>query len=265
MLCLLSPPEDYNNIEREIAEMMQENTGTHVLDSGGAYGRSWQRNRAVKDFRQQNELVVEVYQDGDICFSLNIFHYLTSYLRITDKSKELNERLQTFIDAPENRSNGYLQIMEDFAEKLKDEGIVYQATTDNSYNSENLLSQVIQGIYLNLDGRDYPDLFILQIHGGCDVRGGYTRPRLFAIIDFDYMVSALVNLTASCACKNEYYYSDDCGYHWYENGGYSPGDKNVLPDKWKPRPKFKGASSSQYRFVCQKCRKEVNFNAALDP
>jgi hypothetical protein len=35
------------NIENVIASMMTENTGTHMLDSGGAYGRHWQRNKGL--------------------------------------------------------------------------------------------------------------------------------------------------------------------------------------------------------------------------
>ena len=35
------------NIENVIASMMTENTGTHFLDSGGAYGRNWQRNKGL--------------------------------------------------------------------------------------------------------------------------------------------------------------------------------------------------------------------------
>ena len=32
-----------------IADMLQENTGRHMLDSGGAYGRNWERNQG-RDF-----------------------------------------------------------------------------------------------------------------------------------------------------------------------------------------------------------------------
>src|SRR4051812_45426705 len=31
--------------ERAVAEMLVENTGTHMLDSGGSSGRAWQRNQ----------------------------------------------------------------------------------------------------------------------------------------------------------------------------------------------------------------------------
>jgi hypothetical protein len=31
---------------------------------------------------------------------------------------------------------------------------------------------------INLNGNDY---IILQVHGGCDARGGYTKPRVFSL------------------------------------------------------------------------------------
>ncbi len=34
-----------NQTEKKIAEMLKENTGRHMLDSGGAYGRHWERNQ----------------------------------------------------------------------------------------------------------------------------------------------------------------------------------------------------------------------------
>ncbi|MEM3215909.1 MAG: hypothetical protein QXS81_01030 [Candidatus Micrarchaeaceae archaeon] len=46
-------PKDYTPIERQIAEMLIENTGVHMLDSGGAYGRHWQENRKIADFRKR--------------------------------------------------------------------------------------------------------------------------------------------------------------------------------------------------------------------
>ena len=35
-----------SDTERKIAEMLLENTGSNMLDSGGAYGRAWQLTRA---------------------------------------------------------------------------------------------------------------------------------------------------------------------------------------------------------------------------
>ena len=34
-----------NELKKKVIEMLQENTGRHMLDSGGAYGRHWERNQ----------------------------------------------------------------------------------------------------------------------------------------------------------------------------------------------------------------------------
>lgn len=41
-------------IEQTIFEMITENTGTHMLDSGGDSGRNWQRNqgKSIDDFKK---------------------------------------------------------------------------------------------------------------------------------------------------------------------------------------------------------------------
>ena len=50
----------------------------------------------------------------------------------------------------------------------------------NSYNYDSNLSQVIQGTWGEFDGEPY---VLLQVHQGCDVRGGYTDAKLFKIDD----------------------------------------------------------------------------------
>ena len=41
---------------------------------------------------------------------------------------------------------------------------------------------MIQGTWLDFNGREY---LLLQIHQGCDVRGGYTDARLFYCPEFE--------------------------------------------------------------------------------
>ena len=51
----------------------------------------------------------------------------------------------------------------------------------NTYNdSIQLLSQVLQGSFVKIYDKDY---IILQIHNGCDVRGGYTHAKMFLLTD----------------------------------------------------------------------------------
>jgi len=54
----------YTPVEKKIAEMLTENTGVDMLDSGGAYGRHWQENRKVVDFRTRPEIEIETYVES---------------------------------------------------------------------------------------------------------------------------------------------------------------------------------------------------------
>jgi hypothetical protein len=45
--------------------MLIENTGVDMLDSGGAYGRYWQRNRKIADFRKMPEITLDLYPEEE--------------------------------------------------------------------------------------------------------------------------------------------------------------------------------------------------------
>ena len=95
-----------------------------------------------------------------------------------------------------------------YEKDIVDQGDVYKYHTDNTYNYENILSQVIQYVAAGSIGKLY-----LMIHGGADVRGGYTDVKVF---DFD--TDAFFDMYyCQLACKCGEVYSDDCGNHWYDN------------------------------------------------
>lgn len=162
-----------------IYKMLTENTGKHFLDSGYAYGRHWQKNKAktIEDFisedeatlyisKRQNELMPEVY--------ISLFHYLSINL-------ELDSICQTFNALPcDNWDSDMFGVSKEGREFLEN----IDATILNDYNSYNWnspLSQVIQYTLLDIDGTNY---VTLQVHGGCDVRGGYTDAKLFMACEF---------------------------------------------------------------------------------
>lgn len=61
-------------------------------------------------------------------------------------------------------------------------GDLKRPVTENSYNGECALSQTIQLTMFGLDDIYASGPFVLlQVHGGADVRGGYTTPRLFSL------------------------------------------------------------------------------------
>ena len=52
------PETDTRTTAEVIADMLRENTGKHFLDSGGAYGRHWERNQD-RDFSAEPYAEVE--------------------------------------------------------------------------------------------------------------------------------------------------------------------------------------------------------------
>lgn len=216
--------------------MLKENTGKQLLDSGGAYGRNWEKNQEA-DFDKTEPVEVEVHDDG-VSITYNLYHFMLNQLELDEVCEKLQEEFDKF---SEKSDSPYLADMEEFIEKKG----FSEAHTFNSYNGDNLLSQVIQGITFEADGEDY---VLLQVHGGCDVRGGYTAP-IFFKIEIDSFILSQVDVNASCGCKA--FYSDDCGYHWYNDKMGRDEEKYKLPKEWKPKDN---------KLVCTKCKKEIYFS-----
>ena len=69
-----------------------------------------------------------------------------------------------------------------------------QPDTANSYNWDNYLSQVIQYVTFEYQSRWF---VLLQVHGGADVRGGYTRPQVFEM-NSEFTLYAMQNAVIQC-------------------------------------------------------------------
>ena len=164
-------------IEQTVAEMLVENTGVGLCDSGGTSGRSWQRNagKKLKDFRAEPSAK---WEDG--YYTISLFHYLASapfsFDKLCERFNRANSKAKEWGNTYYGVSKKGLAILEEVGAKEAKRG------TFNSYNAESALSQVIQGTWLDVDGEDY---LLLQIHGGADVRGGYTNARLFKVSHAD--------------------------------------------------------------------------------
>lgn len=266
------PFAEYTPVERALAELMVESTGANILDSGGHYNRSWQRHRdfvnSNGDFRTLPEVNCRGFwlDDADPAkwtfdsLSVSMFHFLKDRLELDEKCAELQRRMDAF---GEKHGEYGLSKMEAFFQgELESEGWTAEKSF-NSYNHETTLDETIQGVVLIED--DTEDAYLLlQVHGGCDVRGGYTEPRVFRIGDDEALahLSDWASLTAGCDCGAEeerYADSDDAGNTWYR-GGFS---KEGLPGAWKLKPD-EGQEIKNYvtgDLVCEKCGAIVWFNA----
>jgi hypothetical protein len=203
--------------------MLIENTGQHMLDSGGHYGRHWQRNRVVnfKDLPEFEYTVEESNGEVGLYGSIPLFHFLNAYCEITESSKKLQKMFMEHSHLPEVEDESWLSCIYSFIEKYN---IKHEYGGNNSYNLETVLSQGIQFQGIEINHYDNPqfaklgivegEYILLQIHGGCDIRGGYTKPKVFAC-EYEDLLCSLSSIDIWCRECNTGFYSDDSGYHWY--------------------------------------------------
>lgn len=169
--------------------MLTTSTGEAMLDSGGAYGRHWQRNqkKSFKDFMNEPQVSYDIdtwtpegkTPEYEITYTISLFHYLTN------GHYELDLLCNEYNTLKCKDWDGFTYgVSKDQEQWLKAHGVdtnIDNANSWNSYNGDSMLSQVIQGTNIEINGDEY---VLLQIHQGCDVRGGYTDAKLFKVVDY---------------------------------------------------------------------------------
>jgi len=173
--------KQFTETQKLVYAMLTESTGIHFLDSGGTKNRMWQRNKlkTIEDFDNEQEQTIEKSEwtdkDGKVHTeyerTVSVFHYL-SELELDHVCDKFNELNTDCLEWGGDISWGVCQAGADFLELINMES----KHQFNTYNGDSDLSQVLQGSWLEMDGEPY---LLLQIHGGADVRGGYTDAKLF--------------------------------------------------------------------------------------
>lgn len=267
-------PDDWDDLHKALVEMATENTGVHMLDSGGSMGRGWQQMRGMlsggyNPFEQ--DLVVEVDADRAVNATINVMSFLYHQLNITGDSKDLQEIFDKI--ANENTREAWHEIKRLFFSHLfnkSDDRPSYgyeKLYSENTYNRDCILSKTLQ--YVMFKWED--DIFILlEMHNGADVRGGYSAPAVFAVTDEDNWHSAESNLGASCDCLQMY--SDQYGYHWHTDGSkygdqvFTWDNETDFPDQWIPKPVDPDKTDrwDDHHLHCTGCQTKVEFQAYVE-
>lgn len=245
-----------------VAGLLTENTGRHILDSGDAYGRHWQRNQKaagdspVEFFESLPPATWEKYS-GVV---LNVYHFLVA---TCDYNERLDRAFHKWVySGPEDRLINGCGTADEFIEALvakgwADKNDEWNGQWTNTYNSEDALSQVIQYVCVALTDEcpwgEGPHV-LLSVHNGADVRGGYTALRAFASDPWE-SPSLFDNARVTLYCgraelhrkvpagqmdfagneRGDVYYhadSDDGGYSWYSDehdDPVSPEDDGECP------------------------------------
>lgn len=216
------------SIEDAIIEMLMENTGRAMCDSGDHYGRQWERNQkqGVDAIKNAPAFSVESFNEHEGSIRCTTYHYLTKHLDVTPVSEELQRDWAEFAKKSEYDYTSWLTIMKDFLD-TRDDLSYNDSSVINTYNFENIIDQVLQYriFFKHKEKKDDECYILLQIHNGCDVRGGYTAPRVFRVCDLDEFICYMNDLSLWSPKKelDIHFWSDDTGYHWYsDNHQYNP-------------------------------------------
>lgn len=170
------------NINELVYKMLTESTGTHFLDSGGDDGRHWQRNRnkTLQDFENEKEVEVDIYFDNgiakldDVNVYISIFHYLCNTFELDSICNTFNKKFDVMSDY-----DGEFNFISTEAENyLIDMGFTATSERQNTYNWDNYFSQDVLYTPLKCGDDEY---YLISIHNGADVRGGYTDAKLFKL------------------------------------------------------------------------------------
>lgn len=170
-----------------------------------------ERVLAVMMHRNPEEIVKEPestlkVDEWGMQVTLNTFHYLAARL---EYCQSMSDDFDHFNDTRSDWEHWGITI----AAWLESLGID-QTSGDNTYNSENALSDDFQYSTFEYEDETY---VILQVHLGGDIRGNYSRPAVFQFTDQDYFYDwSRVSMSAG----DVWFDSDDAGYHWYDDSGH---------------------------------------------
>ena len=219
-----------NKLQQLIYEKLTENTGKHFLDSGGSNNRHWQRNqeKTIDDFINEEEQVFGVGFNNEgkadeLFRTVSVFHYLAgdgSNLELDKISKEFNKLNELNDELADCEPYGVGVSAWDYLSEFVDEDNIH---TWNTYNGDSDLSQTLQGATLRLfvDGQ-YEDYVLIQIHGGCDVRGGYTDAILFKC-EYGLINEYLIPYMDSYDIEQELEYIDQL-HDWFDHAKIYEGE-----------------------------------------
>ena len=174
----------YTGTKKIIYDMMTEDTGRLLTDSGDHYGRNWQQNRK-SNFDKSPAAWVSFHNEFPE-ITKSTFHFLCENL---EHDKIMQDNLDKLT---QNSDKSYSDDVESFLESF----VILEG--GYTYNDEYSLlnSDIVYDIFKDDDGNEF---VIIRCHGGCDARWGFSKPRVFRV-DYESFTYSIREAYASCDC-----------------------------------------------------------------
>lgn len=217
-----SIPRRLNPTERKLAKMFLEGVSTNFVDSGLVYGYNFNYNRENPVWEQpESRVEFTAYDDGtlDINLQLNTFTLLAKQL---EYDKEADRKFQKWVKKLYDADEYWRDHLDEFPAVTKYDSKPEGWIIDNTCNGDTLLDQHFVYSYCSKSG-----YVIIELHGGCDIRWGYTAPVFFRV---DFCDDFYPYAGGSIYCS-------ECHYWWdYDNClslQSTYGEEHDAPDGFK--------------------------------
>lgn len=206
--------KERRNTVRVLIDQLQENTGRHMLDSGDAYGRGYERwgrkgnaYAMAADYLSGPSVLVDKYG-----MTVSTIHHLAQGLTYIPKADRAFERWVERDDAKTGKESPWLVSAERFVAVACGHDVDTELSSirggswggegpsvTNTYNFDNLLSETLQFIEFTSEMDKYglvagERYVLLQTHNGADARGGYSRPRVYSVESDFYICNVDISL-----------------------------------------------------------------------
>lgn len=194
-----SIPRRLNPTERKLAKMFIEGVPRSLVDSGMVYGYNYDYNRENPVWEQpESRVEFSVLGDGrlDIDLRLNTFRLLANQL---EYDKEANRKFQKWVKKLDSEDEYWRDHLDEFPAVSRSDFTPERWIIDNTCNGYTLLDQ--QFVFSYCPNSSY---VIIELHGGCDIRWGYTAPVFFRV-DFCNDFNPCSRGTICCT---------DCDAYW---------------------------------------------------
>ena len=154
-------------------DLCRENTGSHILDSGNAYGRHWEKSPITKD-------TPALTWPARSAPRIELAHFLDDFFDVDHPQQE--SWVRWVCDQPEDYEKTLSDLMVDY---MAAQGM-HMYYSQYTYNEDNDLTQDFcywvyhkkdcswcDGDWMNCDEGTR---VVISVHTGCDARAGFTRP-----------------------------------------------------------------------------------------
>lgn len=155
-------------------ELARENTGAHFLDSGGVYGRQYDRPVPPEDHPLEYARQIGRLKGADLFVSLPVMLDEQAPIDVRETRKF---RMWAHL-ADRNNDRDWGNLVEEYIRRRAerdDEGWEAEGGAPIAGNSYNEDTELDQDFYWACSDF-YAQYAIIRTHNGCDARGGYSTP-----------------------------------------------------------------------------------------